>query len=80
MRQAALIAIAVLALPSVASAQPAVSSREGNIWNHTAHEPAAPSVHAAERAASVAQPPGQAQQQNSEVEQLDHQLTGQPPH
>ncbi|HKM62741.1 MAG TPA: hypothetical protein VJY39_09650 [Acidisphaera sp.] len=80
MRTAALVAIALLALPSVASAQGVVSAREGNIWNGTAHEPSALSVHSAERAAGVAEPPAQAQQQTRTVEQLDCQLTGQAAH
>ena len=68
----ALLASVTLLLPAVAGAQ---TARNGNVYNGTAHEPAAGPVHGNEKAAGVAQPPGQAEHQTNEVESLNKQLT-----
>ena len=76
---AVLLGVTLFAGPVVAIAQSDIATREGNIWNFQRHEPSAPGVQNAERAAGVALPPEQAQRENQQVEQLERQLTGQQP-
>jgi hypothetical protein len=68
----ALLASVTLLLPAASGAQ---TARNGNIYNGTAHEPSPGPVHSDEKAAGVALPPNQAEQQTNEVESLDKQLT-----
>ncbi len=68
----ALLASVTLLLPGAAGAQ---TARNANIYNGTGHEPAAGPVRNDERAAGVALPPGQADQQTKDLESMDKQLT-----
>ena len=57
--------------PGLAHAQ----ARNGNVWNGRAHEPDAGSVGANERAAGVAPPTAQQQQENRDLDRMGQALT-----
>ncbi len=68
-------ALALLGGLSLAIPAGAQTARNANIYDGTAHEPSPGPVHSDEKAAGVGLTPQQTQQQNSEVETLDRELT-----
>ncbi len=72
--RSALTAVALVSAPVLASAQSSLPSREGNIWDGTAHDPEPSRVIPKERADGVALPPGQRRAVTDQVEDLYRKL------
>ena len=68
-------AATALLVASLASGLAHAQARNGNVWNGRAHEPDAGSVGANERAAGIAPPTAQQDQENRELDRMGQTLT-----
>jgi hypothetical protein len=68
---AAMALLVALSAPGLGHAQ----ARNGNVWNGRAHEPDAGSVGANERAAGIAPPTAQQEQESRDLDRMGQALT-----
>lgn len=73
-RMSVCAAFALVLAAGAAQAQGAPPTRNGNVYDGTAHEPSAPSVAGAERAEGVAPSEQRQKQEDREIEQLNREL------
>lgn len=71
MHGAAMALLVASLTPGLAFAQ----ARNGNVWNGRAHEPDAGNVIANERAAGIAPPAAQQEQENRDLDRMGQMLT-----